>query len=84
MMLDALKGHTMITTDSGLQYEDTVTGNGDLAEAGRDELDLARQPLFRDAQLAVIVEKPDDAVARGDSKRHPDEAIGKVGPEQRR
>ena len=25
----------MITTDSGLQYEDTVAGNGEVAQAGR-------------------------------------------------
>ncbi|MBW8467623.1 MAG: FKBP-type peptidyl-prolyl cis-trans isomerase [Thiobacillus sp.] len=29
------QGHSMITTPSGLQYEDTVVGNGEVAQAGR-------------------------------------------------
>jgi FKBP-type peptidyl-prolyl cis-trans isomerase FkpA len=29
------RGHTMITTPSGLQYEDTTVGNGEVAQAGR-------------------------------------------------
>jgi FKBP-type peptidyl-prolyl cis-trans isomerase FkpA len=29
------QGHSMITTPSGLQYEDTVVGTGEIAQAGR-------------------------------------------------